>query len=85
MPETFATVIPAQAGIQGWGFPARNASHLRHAVSHRGSYATSPFAGTTDVGDLSAAEGYRDRYFAAQPSPSSVVVSGLYSQPTQPA
>ncbi len=38
-----------------------------------------------DVGDLSAAEGYRDRYFAAQPRPSSVVVSGLYSQPTQPA
>ena len=33
------TVTPAQAGTQGWGFPARNASHLRHAVSHRGSYA----------------------------------------------
>ena len=33
------TVIPAQAGIQGWGFPARNASHLRHAVSRNGSYA----------------------------------------------
>ena len=33
------TVIPAKAGIQGCGFPARNASHLRHSVSHRGSYA----------------------------------------------
>ena len=39
------TVIPAQAGIQGWGFPARNASHLRHAVSHRGSYANVSFRG----------------------------------------
>ena len=38
--ETFEqTVIPAQAGIQVRGFPGRNASHLRHAVSHRGSYA----------------------------------------------
>ncbi len=27
------TVLPVQAGIQVWGFPARNASHLRHAVS----------------------------------------------------
>ena len=26
-------------GNPGLGFPARNASHLRHAVSHRGSYA----------------------------------------------
>ena len=36
------TVIPAKAGIQDWGFPARKASHLRHAVSHRGSYAKVP-------------------------------------------
>ena len=40
------TVIPAKAGIQDWGFPARNTSHLRHAVSHRGSYAKVSERGT---------------------------------------
>ena len=39
------TVIPAKAGIQGWGFPARNAGHLRHAVSRNGSYAKVSFRG----------------------------------------
>ena len=37
------TVIPAKAGIQGWGFPARNAGHLRRAVSRNGSYAKVSF------------------------------------------
>ena len=37
------TVIPAKAGIQDWGFPARNAGHLRHAVSRNGSYAKVSF------------------------------------------
>ena len=44
------TVIPAKAGIQGWGFPARNAGHLRHAVSRNGSYAKVSFRGMTGVG-----------------------------------
>ena len=55
-PQT--TVIPAQsihalkAGIQDWGFPARNTSDLRHAVSHRGRYAQVSVRGNDGGGGL---------------------------------
>ena len=37
--ETFAQPSFPRRRESRFGFPARNASHLRHAVSHRGSYA----------------------------------------------
>ena len=44
-------------GNPAWGFPARNASHLRHAVSHRGSHAKVSVRGTDGGGGFGPESG----------------------------